>query len=269
MRLSITRSLMLTFFAALAFSHALAWGQADNASGTMERATLSGTGVSPIGTWVWKCCRGAHSGTFTIQTQDSEGRFSGRFGNGPSDGQTPIQGRIRGNRIEFTRSSPAWSGGKQQWSADLEVLGGRLHTVNGHWSGYSHAPGADDFVASLTRPEGPGATISPMLGRWRWECCRGGHSGTFTLQELLPDGAVRGVFGNSPDDGASPLEGSYRRGVLSFTRHVTVNGRALTQQWTARVITDSAGQLRTTGGQWSGFAATPNNNDFNARKLPQ
>lgn len=269
MRLSITKSLIHTLFAALAFNPALALGQADNASGTMERASSSGTGLSPIGTWVWKCCRGAHSGTFTIQSQDSEGRFTGRFGNGPSDGQTAMQGRIRGSRMEFTRSSPAWSGGKQQWAADLEVRSGRLHTRNGRWSGYSHSPGADDFEASLTRPEGPGAAISPMVGRWRWECCRGGHSGTFTIEELHPDGAVRGIFGNSPDDGASPFEGTYRSGVLSFTRHVTVNGRAFTQQWTARVINDSGGHPRTTDGRWSGFASTPGNNDFAARKLDQ
>ncbi|MBN8731431.1 MAG: hypothetical protein J0L64_12885 [Acidobacteria bacterium] len=269
MRLSITPSLMFTLCAALALSPGRAWGQADNASGIMERAAPSSVGVSPIGTWVWKCCRGAHSGTFTIQSQDSEGRFSGRFGNGPSDGQTPIHGRIRGNRIEFTRSSPAWNGGKQQWSADLQVRSGRLSTVNGRWSGYSHAPSVDDFEASLTRPEGPGATLSPMLGTWRWECCRGAHSGTFTIQELLADGSLRGIFGNGPADGASPFEGTYRRGALSFTRHVTVNGRAFTQQWSARVINDSNGLPTTADGQWSGFAATPGNNDFRARKLAQ
>lgn len=267
MRLSFTSSFMLILF--LAFSPALTWGQAENASGIVERAALSGAGVSPIGTWVWKCCRGAHSGTFTIQTQDAEGRFIGRFGNGPSDGQTPLQGRIRGTRIEFTRSSPAWGGGKQQWAAELEVRSGRLRTVNGRWSGYSHAPGVDDFEASLTRPEGPEATISPILGRWGWECCRGGHSGTFTIQELLRDGSLRGVFGNSPADGATPFEGSYRRGVLTFTRHVTVNGRSFTQQWTARVVDDSGGHLKTADGRWSGFASTPSNNDFLARKLTQ
>jgi len=280
MQLSPYPALLLILTAALAPNRLCA--QAENDADIFERSTLSGPSTNLLGAWTWRCCRGAHSGTFTIDRQDAGGRFSGRFGNTPSDGGTLLQGRIRGNRIEFTRSSPAWNGGTQQWTAGIEVRNGRLHTVNGRWRGYGFTSGNDDFEATLARPKAPAAPTAPapsapastsstssLLGRWQWGCCRGGHSGTFTIQEHRPDGSLRGIFGNSPSDGATPFEGSYRHGVLSFTRHITINGASVTQHWTARIVNDSAGHLKTDGGQWSGYASTPDISDFNARKLPR
>lgn len=255
----------------------LASGQTDSAEGLFERATLAGSSTNLIGAWTWRCCRGAHSGTFTIDSQDANGRFSGRFGNSPSDGGTLLQGRIRDNRIEFTRSSPAWNGGKQQWSAGLELRSGRLTTVQGRWSGYGFTSGNDDFEATLARPKAPAAapaapastssSTSSLLGRWQWGCCRGAHSGTFTIQEHRPDGTIRGIFGNTPSDGATPFDGSYRNGAITFTRRLTINGAAQTQQWRARVASVGSGQLQMLDGTWSGFAWTAGNDDFHAAKL--
>ena len=124
--------------------------------------------------------------------------------------------------------------------------------IDGHWSGYIFSPGLGNFEAE--RIKAAAADPEPVAGssivrRWRWVCCNGGHSGIFTVTQQDAQGRIRGVFGNGPADNATPFEGTYRNGLLRFTR--SLNGDlAGQQQWRAQVV-DSGSSLRTTGGQWS------------------
>jgi hypothetical protein len=111
-------------------------------------------------------------------------------------------------------------------------------------------------------PASPTASIS-LAGRWNWTCCKGASSGSFTVSEHGADGRIRGVFGSSASDGASPFEGTFSNGQLVFTRFITVNGARQQQVWRAQVI-GSGSSLRTTNGQWSGFGAVTGYTDFQA-----
>jgi len=97
------------------------------------------------GTWRWTCCRGTNAGTFTIAVQSPDGTFSGRFGNSPADGGTPLSGRLTGSSLEFTRT---FSGPNQiqTWKAQVTGSSNSLK-ISGRWSGYGFVAGHDDFQA--------------------------------------------------------------------------------------------------------------------------
>lgn len=123
--------------------------------------------------------------------------------------------------------------------------------------------GAASSQAGQTPSPGAGASAPSLLGTWGWTCCRGAHRGTFSITEQNPDGSLRGAFGNSPADLATPLQGTFSGGILQFTRYLDIGGRVETQQWRAR-IEERGGAPQTVGGRWSGYAATPENDDFQA-----
>ena len=217
------------------------------------------------GTWRWTCCRGQHSGTFQITSQSADGNFSGSFGDSPSDAKTPITGRITNANVRFTRAILPVNQ-NQSWAARLSVQSGVARLVDGQWSGYSFVAGFGDFQAErvkavTTTPPQPAS--NSIVGRWNWGCCRGTHSGTFIVQQQDEQGRIRGVFGNSPSDGATPFEGTYSGGQLVFTRVLTGNIAGQRQVWRTQV-TGSGSSLRTTNGQWSGYGAGPGYTDFQA-----
>ncbi len=218
------------------------------------------------GTWRWSCCRGQHTGTFVIESQNSDGTFTGRFGDGPSDGKSPIAGRVSAAGFQFRRTiMPGHQ--TQMWEAQLSRTGGGLRTTVGNWSGFGFVAGWGDFQAErigASSSAQPATRSSSLVGRWTWTCCRGIHAGSFTVQSQDAAGRVRGVFGNTASDGATPFEGTYSDGELVFTRFLTINGHSQRQVWRARV-TGSGTSLRITDGRWSGFAADGANTDFQAR----
>lgn len=217
------------------------------------------------GTWRWNCCRGQHSGTFQITEQNANGSFSGRFGNSPSDGKSPLKGRITNANVQFTRNILPGNQ-TQSWVARLSVQAGVAKLIDGHWSGYMFSPGNGDFEAERIKaadPDPEPAAGPSIVGRWNWSCCKGAHAGTFIIREQDSQGLIRGVFGNGPSDGATPFEGTYRNGQLSFTRSLTGNLAGQKQQWRARVV-GSESSLRTSGGEWSGYSAGPGYTDFQA-----
>jgi hypothetical protein len=162
--------------------------------------------------------------------------------------------------------------------------------INGSWSGVGFVAGYGDFqaerIGTASSPALPTAlsptlptalsptlptALSPTLptaatgivGRWTWSCCKGTSSGSFTISEQDTAGRVRGVFGNSPADGATPFEGTYSGGQLVFTRMLTINGTSQQQVWRARVA-GSGSSLHTTDGQFSGFGAVAGYTDIQA-----
>jgi hypothetical protein len=127
------------------------------------------------------------------------------------------------------------------------------------WGATAGVPTAEPAAPTPAPP-----TVSPgIVGRWNWTCCKGTSSGSFTVSEHGADGRIRGVFGGSAADGASPFEGTFSGGQLVFTRFITVNGARQQQVWRAQV-TGSGSAMRTTGGQWSGFGAVAGYTDFQA-----
>lgn len=225
--------------------------------------TVAGTDLR--GSWRWSCCRGRHSGTFQITGQNADGTFTGRFGDTANDGRSPISGRIIAANVEFTRRIVA-AGQDQRWKAQLSANSGVTRMINGSWSGYAFVAGQSDFQAErigsgTSTPPQPAA--SGIVGRWNWTCCKGTSSGTFIVQQQDAQGRIRGVFGNSPSDGATPFEGTYSGGQLVFTRMLTGNIAGQRQVWRAQV-TGSGSSLRTTNGQWSGYGAVAGYTDFQA-----
>jgi hypothetical protein len=224
---------------------------------------MGGTDIR--GSWRWTCCRGRHSGTFQITGQNSDGTFTGRFGDAAVEGGSPISGRLTAAGVEFTRGIPA-VGQSQYWKAQLSAGSGVTRMVNGTWNGYAFVAGQNDFQAErigsgTSTPPQPAA--SGIVGRWNWTCCKGTSSGTFTVSGQDSQGRIRGVFGNSAADGATPFEGTYSGGKLVFTRSLTGKLAGQRQVWQAQV-TGSGSSLRTTGGIWSGYGAGPGYLDFQA-----
>jgi hypothetical protein len=145
-----------------------------------------------------------------------------RFGNSPSDGKSPFTGRITHANVRFTRTILP-DNQTQSWAARWSVQSGVARLIDGHWSGYMFPPGIGDFEAERIKAAAPDpepVAGSSIVGRWRWVCCGGGHSGIFTVKQQ-------------------------------------------DAQWRAQVV-DSGSSLRTTGGEWSGYAAGPGNADFQA-----
>jgi len=66
------------------------------------------------GAWSWtaKCAEDTTSGTFDIGQVKADGSYDGAFRNGNGS----IQGRVRGNGIEFTRALPEL---QQRWIATV------------------------------------------------------------------------------------------------------------------------------------------------------
>lgn len=175
------------------------------------------------GTWRWTCCRGQHGGTFYITTQNDDGTFSGRFGSSSSDGKSRLTGRITNSSVRFARTILP-DNQTQSWAARLSVQSGISRLVDGRWSGYMFSPGIGGFEAERIKaaaPAPPPASGPSIIGRWKWVCCNGAHSGTSSVRQQDAQGRIRGVFGNGPSDNATPFEGSYNDGQLTFTRHLT------------------------------------------------
>ena len=107
------------------------------------------------------------------------------------------------------------------------------------------------------------ASVPSLLGTWNWTCCRGKHRDTFTITEHRSDGTIRGIFG-AQDGNSTPLQGTFKAGVMQFTRHLDIAGRKETQEWRAQ-IQIQGDVTQTVDGRWSGFAATADNTDFHAR----
>jgi hypothetical protein len=110
----------------------------------------NGTSANLPGLWSWTCCGGLHSGTFRLSNIGSNGSFSGRFGSGPSDGQSPISGRITGDRVQFTRTIlvDGKRVGDQQWSARLVYSGNNWVLTEGKWQGFGGDSNSDGFSAT-------------------------------------------------------------------------------------------------------------------------
>lgn len=102
------------------------------------------------GSWSWTCCNGLHSGTFRIDPVRSDGTFTGRFGSGPDEGQSPIQGRISGDRVSFVRTIlvNGAKAGEQSWTSRLVEKGGRWVLADGDWQGYARSPSNGGFSAT-------------------------------------------------------------------------------------------------------------------------
>ena len=132
-----------------------------------------------------------------------------------------------------------------------------LRTTNGRWSGFG---GNGEFQATRKAVEPASGQI---IGKWNWSCCRGGHRGTFTITGQTPDGKIHGAFGNGPSEGASPLDGTFVRGELVFTRHLTGALQGQQQVWRA-TVQGSGSAMKTVNGSWSGYGAAPNFTDFQA-----
>ena len=208
------------------------------------------------GEWSWTCCRGLHSGTFQILVQNPDGTFTGRFGDTASDGKSPLRGRLTATGLEFQRTIlPGQQ--LQTWTAGLSASGAALRTTNGRWSGFG---GNGEFQATRKAVEPASGQI---IGKWNWSCCRGGHRGTFTITGQTPDGKIHGAFGNGPSEGASPLDGTFVRGELVFTRHLTGALQGQQQVWRA-TVQGSGSAMKTVNGSWSGYGAAPNFTDFQA-----
>ncbi|KAF0097796.1 MAG: FkbM family methyltransferase, partial [bacterium] len=107
------------------------------------------------------------------------------------------------------------------------------------------------------------ASVPSLLGTWNWTCCRGRHRDTFTITEHRADGTIRGIFG-AQDGNSTPLQGTFKAGVMQFTRHLDIAGRKETQEWRAQIQVQGD-VTQTVDGRWSGFAASADNTDFHAR----
>jgi hypothetical protein len=213
-------------------------------------------GTDLRGEWSWTCCGGRHDGTFQILVQNADGSFSGRFGDSTADGKSPMQGRITPTGLEFQRTILP---GRQiqNWTSGLSASGATLRMTNGRWSGFG---GSGEFQATRKTVEPAAGQIT---GKWNWTCCGGAHRGTFTIAGQTPDGKIHGIFGNGPSEGTTPLDGTFARGEIVFTRHLKGALQGQQQVWRATVQGAGAG-MRMANGRWSGYAAGPNNTDFQA-----
>jgi hypothetical protein len=124
------------------------------------------------------------------------------------------------------------------------------------------ADGADQAIMNTSHKGS--ASVPSLLGTWSWTCCRGRHRDTFTVTEHRSDGTIRGVFGSGQDGNSTPFQGTFKAGVMQFTRHLDIAGRKETQEWRARIQVQGD-VMQTVDGRWSGYAATADNNDFHAR----
>lgn len=91
--------------------------------------TTPGTPATPTtgslkGNWNLACCKNSLKYTLVINQQQSNS-FSGYFDGGNGN---VTNGQVRGNVIEFDRSS-------QHWSGQLVTVQGKLQIVNGNWTG--------------------------------------------------------------------------------------------------------------------------------------
>jgi hypothetical protein len=137
-------SLILTFFIPAALAQ----------TATKTTATQKNPAApSIVGTWAWTCCGAKHYGTFHITSASADGTFTGKFGSTPDDGNSPLSGSLRGDRIQFTRTmlENGKKMGEQQWQAKLVHSGGQIRMEEGVWSGYGSAGKNGSFAASKTR----------------------------------------------------------------------------------------------------------------------
>jgi hypothetical protein len=129
-------------------------------------------GVDLRGSWRWTCCRGQYSGTFQITTQSPDGAFSGRFGDTPADGKSPLSGRLTAAGIEFNRTILPVNQ-NQLWKAQLSGTSSALKMIDGNWSGYGFVAGSSgDFHAekiAAAPPPPPPPPAKPQGVRYRVE----------------------------------------------------------------------------------------------------
>ena len=140
-------------------------------------------------------------------------------------------------------------------------------TFSGTFWNEGRYPDAGSFTGRLDagRVDKDSARLPSLLGTWSWTCCRGRHSNTFTITEQRADGTIRGIFGDR-DGMSSPLQGTYKDGVMQFTRYLDIGGRRETQTWRGRIRVQGK-VIETVEGRRSGFAATADNDDFHARLI--
>ena len=129
------------------------WGPGSRWVVRIDESVAGSASAEPLqvtGAWRWTCCRGAHGGTFTIFEQGPDGAIQGRFGDSAADAATPLEGRLPGERMEFTRHLRI-DGRKetQQWRAGLRREGDALVTIDGRWSGYAAGADNTDFQARM------------------------------------------------------------------------------------------------------------------------
>ena len=94
------------------------------------------------------------------------------------------------------------------------------------------------------------AALNPS-GTWTWSCCQNRHSGTFAIDRFNPDGTFSGRFGDTADDGQTPLTGRLSGSRMEFTRSFPTAGNQ-TQRWIADLSNDG-GRLRTANASVSGY----------------
>jgi hypothetical protein len=114
------------------------------------------------GTWRWTCCNGQFSGTLQIAAQNPDGTFSGRFGDTPADGKSPLSGRLTAAGIEFNRTILDPPNQNQLWKARLSATSGSLKMIDGNWSGYGFVAGSyGNFQAEKIAAAAPIGASNP------------------------------------------------------------------------------------------------------------
>lgn len=196
--------------------------------------------------------------TTTLMLQQNNSAVSGTLKT--TDGSRgTVSGQLNGNVLTLSRDTGLDTIQRYQVTV-------RGNTFSGIFRNEGKYPDEGSFTGRLDagQVDKSNAGAPNLLGTWNWTCCRGKHRDTFTITEHRADGTIRGVFGSSQDGNSTPLQGTFKAGVMQFTRFLDIAGRKETQEWRARIQVQG-GVTETVDGRWSGFAATADNNDFHAR----
>ena|GEM_PF-319462 len=177
--------------------------------------------TSLVGSWSWAaaCATGPFGGQFRIDTQLTNGSFTGSFLATNSLDVGTIAGSISGNAVSFTRTFP---GGSQQWSGTVSSsIGGQI-SMQGNITG-TGAPCT--FTAQLLPAGGGGGG--------------GSSTGDLTVTISQED--------NTSCPAAKRLLVSVRDNQGLPVPNLTASNFSLTENGVARVITVTCG-VQTSGG---------------------
>lgn len=172
--------------------------------------------VDLTGDWRWSCCDKQHSGMWQITAQKTDGGFTGKFSEKTPGDVGAIQGRVEGNRVEFTRQGTVEGQAfEQHWTGTLagDRMEGRLE------------------YGSFTAERVP----VDLRGVWRWSCCGGAHSGRWEIASQQPDGTFAGKFGEASAEDVGTIKGKVQGRRMEFLRQGSIGGQAFEQHWTGAV----------------------------------
>jgi hypothetical protein len=129
----------------------------------------------------------------------------------------------------------------------------------------SRSPGVS-VTLKIYATAAPAGSFNP-LGTWSWRCCGGRNSGTFKVEQFRADGSFEGRFGDTADDGKTPLKGTVTGSRMQFSRmYPSLPNQS--QTWSAD-LTSKNGVLRTVNGTWSGYGSGGGRFDFEAELTSQ